>query len=81
MLNVAISDYFFYQYLVFCLQYLLLSFCRPELAIIWKRLNAHALFLKEHNILLTEEVKDMLATLLIMGRNKQDGMVSAHIIC
>ncbi|XP_060109913.1 centrosomal protein kizuna [Heteronotia binoei] len=52
---------------------------RPELssyfAMIWERLNAHALFLKEHNVLLTQEVKDMLATLLVLERNKQDGLV------
>ncbi|XP_077165580.1 centrosomal protein kizuna isoform X3 [Paroedura picta] len=52
---------------------------RPELssyfAMTWERLNAHVLFLKKHNILLTQEVKDMLATLLVLERNKQDELV------
>ncbi|XP_054840269.1 centrosomal protein kizuna isoform X2 [Eublepharis macularius] len=53
---------------------------RPELssffAMIWERLNEHVLFLKKHNVSLTQEVKDMLGTLLILERNKQDGLVT-----
>ncbi|XP_015261696.1 PREDICTED: centrosomal protein kizuna [Gekko japonicus] len=52
---------------------------RPELssyfARIWERLNKHVMFLKEHNVVLTQEVKDMLATLLVLERNKQDSLV------
>ncbi|KAL8194286.1 UNVERIFIED_CONTAM: hypothetical protein K2H54_012825 [Gekko kuhli] len=52
---------------------------RPELspyfAMIWQRLDAHAKFLRKHNVLLTQEAKDMLNTFLILERNKQDGLV------
>nr|XP_056718252.1 centrosomal protein kizuna [Euleptes europaea] len=52
---------------------------RPELssyfAMTWERLNEHVLFLKKHNVSLTQDVKDMLGTLLILDRNKQDGLV------
>ncbi|XP_048372221.1 centrosomal protein kizuna-like isoform X2 [Sphaerodactylus townsendi] len=56
---------------------------RPELsshfAMTWERLNEHALFLKKHNVLLTQDVKDILGTLLILERNKQDSLVAPFL--
>lgn len=49
-----------------------------DFAMLWERLSKHILFLKKHNVLLTEEVKEMFGILLISERNSPGGQVSSH---
>uniref|UniRef100_A0A8D0GDK6 Centrosomal protein kizuna n=1 Tax=Sphenodon punctatus TaxID=8508 RepID=A0A8D0GDK6_SPHPU len=46
-----------------------------DLAKIWERLCKHIFFLKKHQVLLNQEVKNMFGTLLISERNVQDDQV------
>ncbi|XP_019371668.1 PREDICTED: centrosomal protein kizuna isoform X2 [Gavialis gangeticus] len=50
---------------------------RPlDFAMLWERLSKHILFLKKHNVLLTEEVKEMFGILLISERNSPGGQAT-----
>ncbi|KYO34744.1 centrosomal protein kizuna [Alligator mississippiensis] len=47
-----------------------------DFAMLWERLSKHILFLKKHNVLLTEEVKEMFGILLISERNSPGGQAT-----
>ncbi|KAM6355973.1 centrosomal protein kizuna [Podargus strigoides] len=46
---------------------------QQDMDMLWTCLSNHALFLKEHQVQLTEEVAEMFESLLISGRKAQDG--------